>query len=240
MLGIFNLEINKNHMGNWSKNIIGGDQAWDVMSEIFDFCGVEQYPEDANGDELPPGVLSAKILEANQWLMVSKFTNHHMNYQVLGVMMLNAGAKFLPRVSDLVINALENDDYARKSLERKIHVDDMIAILKHYITLEHPEPTKESSIFNDIDGEDIDQGKNSTGLATLAVKLFSDYCVNFPIIKAVKLGYNRTGYSYNLVCVIDDSDTEKVKEFMNLKTFDFNGLFDFNVVVIGDTDFNII
>lgn len=225
-------------MGNWSKDIMGGDDALDIQSQIFEFCGVEQYPEDENEDVVEPGVLTAEILETQQLLIINSLTDDNLNYQVLGALMLNVGAKLLPEVSDAIINSLVNDAWAKKSLERRIIVNDFIEILQAYILLDSPIPTKEYS-FHNISIEDWDNGKRSFEVSKLALTQFTEYCKAFSIILGVKLGYDIPQSCYSLICLVDSSNEDDFRNFIYSDTFEFNGLYDIKVIVLSNQDFNL-
>lgn len=119
-------------MGWWSATIMGGDAPLDYQSYIYDWLGIDMFNElNKSGYSKIP----KKKFEAEQDSLVkklSKGSSSGIGLQVLGVMMMEAGAKISDKNKKLIIKAAEKDEWAKEDEGRKAHIDAFIKALESY------------------------------------------------------------------------------------------------------------
>lgn len=227
-------------MGWFSKHIMGGDTPMDSESMILSILKVKKTNGHSKWDEKKYLERLKIALNEKQQMLYDELKKRDANIydlQVLGVMILNSGANFLPIVRDLVLKCLEKDEWAQSTLERKIYVNEMIEIIKGYDKLAFPEPTLEYKVYPEIEEKEWNHPQYSSKVAKVAMSHFREYVKDYPIIQTVQLGMDgRDGY--NITCLIDDSDEEKVRDFI-LKNdkFEWSGLMEVPLRLIFTSDF---
>lgn len=189
-------------MGWWSDDIMGGDTPLDIESIIYDALEIEKYPDgNYNADvKIPADKFDydkiVKYLNNREkdgyWL---KGDTGNIFHQVLGVMMMGAGAPINKTLKNKMIKAAEQDEWARESDDRKNKMDSFIATLKDY----DDTPTKIKSV-----------GLMETIAKGIAPKVYSEldlmYCVSEV---AAKLGYAPTS---DKMKEFNDATAEWIKE----------------------------
>jgi len=96
-------------MGWWSTDIMGGDTPLDFEDEIFDICGTEKFTDDYS----VRNELTAESLEKNlpQILETLRNAADPVGFQVLGVLMMKAGATISPELKDEIVEMAKKDDW---------------------------------------------------------------------------------------------------------------------------------
>jgi len=121
-------------MGWWSATIMGGDSPLDMQGVICDAMGVK-YNFDikaAKGYVYDRGLIEkhldaiVAVLEARKW-------EREIGFQVLGVMVLETGAKISAALRKRIIAAAEADEWMKEAgtgSERGKYIKDFIAAMK--------------------------------------------------------------------------------------------------------------
>ena len=128
-------------MGWWSKDIMGGDSPLDAKDEIFNICEVDEFPgEDGHTDLTKEEKAIA--------------------YQVLGVLMMKAGASISQELKNEIIENSKTDSWAVQDSERGAIVEKFHDTLSLYEG-KHPIEIRSRGLFEAL-GEHIANG--NTGL----------------------------------------------------------------------------
>lgn len=128
-------------MGWWSKDIMGGDSPLDFEDEIFGICAVTKFPDDFNFDEDTPAELKKEDFERNLPAILEMLRKQEnddfydefaIGFQVLGVLMMKAGAPISDELKAEIRAASETDSWAKEDPERKEIVDGFHKALEAY------------------------------------------------------------------------------------------------------------
>jgi len=133
-------------MGWWSTDIMGGDTPLDFEDTFYDICGVEKFPEGGGMAPLTKADLETNLNKIMDFLDADKWGESNIGYQVLAVTMLKAGAFISGDLQDFMMQACENDEWAKESDERKIATDGLFNALASYDN-EHPIIIKSKGLF---------------------------------------------------------------------------------------------
>jgi len=136
-------------MGYSGFGIINGDLPMDVVSMIQDHVKVKSKKDSFDWAEPKKGPSIAQRLTATQdelLEMVEKHGKERRDYEryiptlVLGSALIGHGAAINKKVMKAILNACDNDAWAKQELERKMNIDDFKEILLAY---DHKTPTKD-------------------------------------------------------------------------------------------------
>jgi hypothetical protein len=119
-------------MGWWSTDIMGGDTPLDFEDTFFDICGVEKFPEIGKANELTKEDFAAHLNEIVDFLDADKWGESNIGYQVLAVGMLRAGAFISGDLQDFMMQACENDEWAKENEERAVATQGLFNALSQY------------------------------------------------------------------------------------------------------------
>ena len=130
-------------MGWWSDDIMGGDTPLDIESFIYDALEVNQFPEDEDGQiRIPKDKFNYKKIvkylkgrDSEDYYVTGDGFN--IFHQVLGIMMMEAGAPINHTLKNKMIKGAENDEWANEDLEnndegRRDKMDAFISVLGKY------------------------------------------------------------------------------------------------------------
>ena len=127
-------------MGWWSKELMGGDTPMDFEDEIYGICKTEKYPENWKpGDgavEITRESFEQNLPEIIEMLEKAENNDYYdeyaIGYQVLGIMMMGAGASIDEELKSKIIEASNTDGWAKVDEERKKYVDEFHSALMSY------------------------------------------------------------------------------------------------------------
>lgn len=148
-------------MGWWSTDIMGGDSPLDAKDEIFGICGVEEFGDD--GRELTKEDFEKNMPQILEFLRGQENNDYYdekaIGFQVLGVLMMKAGAPISPELKQEILDNSQTDSWAKEDMERGQIVENFHVAIEHYDGA--PVIIKSKGLFEAID-EHLSQGK--TGL----------------------------------------------------------------------------
>lgn len=116
-------------MGWWAKFIMSGDGPLDIQGDIFDICGVEQFPDEGDPNDLTKNDLEGH-LEA-----IEKYCSEYEDeiaWQVFGYLILTTGVKVSKTILDSIIKACDEDEWAKEDLERMEIIQNFKTQLQNY------------------------------------------------------------------------------------------------------------
>lgn len=117
-------------MGWWSTGIMGGDTPYDFKDEIYDICGIEEFGESSR-NLIPKETFLNNLPKILEYIGASEY-DQEIGYQVLGVMMMEAGVEISPELKATMIEAAENDEWASEDEERRAAMRQFIMFLDVY------------------------------------------------------------------------------------------------------------
>lgn len=118
-------------MGWWSETIMGGDSPLDIQDGIYAMLNIEKFPKDNDGRADIP----KEILEKEQDRIVESLPDDedlNIGLQVVGIMMMEVGAKISDKNKQLIIKAAENDEWAKEDNKRRKYIEDFISALEKF------------------------------------------------------------------------------------------------------------
>jgi len=114
-------------MGWWSKDIMGGDSPLDAKDEIFGICEVDEFPDDDSRVSLKKSDFEKHMPKIMEFLRKEKnndyYDNRAIGFQVLGVLMMKAGATISEELKAEILENSKTDSWAKEDLERKAIVN---------------------------------------------------------------------------------------------------------------------
>lgn len=130
-------------MGYWSSDIMGGDNPLDWKDRIYDICKVEEFTDIvAPSPDSPRWIqnkLTSKDLTDNLpeiLKMIDEASGYsddvNIALQVLGVLMMEAGAPIPEDLKKRMFNACNEDEWSKTDAERLKATDGMIKALALY------------------------------------------------------------------------------------------------------------
>ena len=119
-------------MGWWSEDIIGGDIPLDVIYEIYNACGKEEFDDNGDEVELTKEDINSNIDKILKLKSGYDGDDENIFYQVLGYMIMERGATLSNDLKQKIINACENDEYATESSKRLEIIKNFIDTVKLY------------------------------------------------------------------------------------------------------------
>jgi len=153
-------------MGWWSTDIMGGDSPLDVKDEIFGICEVNEFPDEGPAVKLKAKDFEEKgpqILEMLRKLKNNQYYDDHaIGFQVLGVLMMEAGAPISEELKAEILEASGRDSWAASNIERGVKIESFQRAIREYDGT--PRVIKSKGLFEVI-GEHLDGG--GTGLVNL-------------------------------------------------------------------------
>lgn len=140
-------------MGWWSKDIMGGDSPLDAKDLIFGICEVDEFPEDDSIVTLKKSDFEKHEAEILKRLREEKNNQYYderaIAFQVLGVLMMKAGAPISEELKAEILENSETDSWAKEDSERKAIVENFHTALKNYNG--KPIEIKSKGLFEVID-----------------------------------------------------------------------------------------
>lgn len=118
-------------MGWWSKDIMGGDTPLDLEGDIFDICEVEQFPDDGTEVHLSRQTINSKLKEIQAMLDKQDVEDRSIGYQVLAVLILEAGGKMIDQLKTTLIEAILTDPWAQEDPEREKKIYELIVAIQN-------------------------------------------------------------------------------------------------------------
>lgn len=145
-------------MGWWSTNVYGGDSPLDWRENIYNKLGIEEYGEKDKVNQVPVDVLSEKIDEITEMILISDADEDDKNigYQVLAAIILHSGfdLESNQNLKNTIISAIENDEYAREDSERRIVMKNFLKQINEYNPNE-PVDITSVNVYEAVDDGDI-------------------------------------------------------------------------------------
>jgi hypothetical protein len=145
-------------MGWWNTTIYGGDAPLDWRENIYNKLGIEEYGEKDKLNPVPVKVLSEKIDEIMEMISNSQTDEDDKNigYQVLGAIIIHSGLDLESNqnLKDVIISAIENDEYARDDSERRIVMKNFKKQINEYNPSE-PVDITAVNVYEAIEEDDI-------------------------------------------------------------------------------------
>ena len=119
-------------MGSWSTGIMGGDLPYDFKDEIYFICDTQEFEEEPLRRILiDPEKFQEKMDYILKYIDASE-EDRGEGYLVLGVMMMESGAKISDDLKEMMIMQAEEDDWARTDASRARVIDQFIESVKSY------------------------------------------------------------------------------------------------------------
>lgn len=149
-------------MGWWNQDIYGGDPPLEWRENIYATCEAEEYNDKHALNPISKEVLSKKIDDIINLINTSETDNDDKNigYQVLGAIIMHAGFD-IDESEDLrkrIIEASEDDDYAKDDLSRKNVMKNFKNLVKNYDS-SNPVDVSTINIFKESDEVEEDISK---------------------------------------------------------------------------------
>lgn len=119
-------------MGWWSTDIMGGDTPLDFEDQFYDICKVNKYPEKGKRNNLSKEDLENNLTEIVNFLDENRWGENHIGGQVLAVLMMRAGASISDNLKAAMIEACEEDQWAKEDYERHETINGLISALNAY------------------------------------------------------------------------------------------------------------
>lgn len=122
-------------MGWWSKDIMGGDSPLDAKDEIFGICGVEEFGDD-EVRELTKEDFEKNMPQILEFLREQENNDYYdekaIGFQVLGVLMMKAGAPISPELKQEILDNSQTDSWAKEDMERGEIVENFHVAIEKY------------------------------------------------------------------------------------------------------------
>lgn len=121
-------------MGWWSEDIMGGDTPLDWEDRFYDVCKTKKWDADKL-NKLTKKRLEKYLPELVRRITEQDYTDNwerNVGYQVLGVMLMEAGAKINGVLKARMIEACRKDEWAEDDNGRKKVCDGLIKALNAY------------------------------------------------------------------------------------------------------------
>ena len=119
-------------MGWWSTDIMGGDTPLDYKDEFYGICKIDQFPEEEGEVKIPAELLEEHLDEIIAFLDENKWGEVGIGYQVLAVMMMEAGANISKDLRFEIINACNEDEWAKEDEDRQRSILGLLGALDAY------------------------------------------------------------------------------------------------------------
>lgn len=118
-------------MGWWSTEIMGGDTPMDWEDHFFTICDADKYDDDGNLIKIKKDVFAKKLKHLVNRIDIVKH-EPQIGWQVLAVMMMEAGAKIPDDIKEQMVLSCETDPWSKENPERKTHTEALKATLNTY------------------------------------------------------------------------------------------------------------
>jgi len=119
-------------MGWWSTDIMGGDTPLDYKDAFYDICGVDEFPETGVRVKLTREDMETHLNEMVEFIDKNEWDDSDIGYQVLGVLLMRAGATINGDLRDFIMQACENDAWATMDDERQIATTNLFNAIRDY------------------------------------------------------------------------------------------------------------
>lgn len=122
-------------MGSWSTKIMGGDEPLDFQGFIYDELDIEMYPDDQDDrTDIPKETLEKEQKNLIKFIKGKKadYMDSNVGLMVLGVMMMEVGAKMTEPTKKAILKAAEKDEWAQDDEERAADVKAFIKTIKKF------------------------------------------------------------------------------------------------------------
>ena len=141
-------------MGWWSKDIMGGDSPLDAKDEIFNLCEVDEFNDDDDGHtDLTKDDFTNNMEKILEFVRGEENNDYYdekaICYQVLGVLMMKAGAPISQELKDEIIENSKTDSWAKEDSERGSIVEKFHDTLSLYEG-KHPVEIRSKGLFEAI------------------------------------------------------------------------------------------
>lgn len=211
-------------MGWFSKDIMGGDPAWDCVSTILEMCGVIN-DDDSNVE--PIDQLDKDMLEKNQFAISAFFSrkndeNKNIGLQVFGNIMMRKGAAIHEVVRDQIHKAIVDDKWSKEDPERRIL---MWYALENFNSYDNTTPTDTLPVLNTKIGCEKEYAND-------VIALLRNYYKTNTKVKFISVGIV-TGNQYGVVILADS-------EYDNWSSDIPKSILNMSIVIITTDDFNFI
>jgi len=148
-------------MGWWSQDIYGGDEPLDWQEKIYEICETQVYGDNHKTRAIDKEVLSEKIETIISFIEKTEESNSkNIGYQILGAIIMHSGFD-IDEVNDLrkkIIEASEDDEYAREDLARKNVMKNFKNLIKNY-NFNEPVDISKINVFEQSDEVEDDISK---------------------------------------------------------------------------------
>jgi len=121
-------------MGCWNEKIFGGDVPLDWKENMYTFCGAEEFGElGEKSKAIPKDKLSDKMVELQNMLDSNEEEeDRNIGYLVLGALIMRSGLHFGEVIQERILNAIEEDEWAKDNHLRKIVMRNYKKLVKEY------------------------------------------------------------------------------------------------------------
>jgi hypothetical protein len=123
-------------MGWWSKDIMGGDSPLDVKDEIYGICEVNEFEGEDGHNDLSKEHFAKNIDKILEFVRDQENNDYYdesaIAYQVLGVLMMKAGAPISPELKAEIIENSMTDTWAEQDADRREIVNGFHKALETY------------------------------------------------------------------------------------------------------------
>jgi len=145
-------------MGWWNESIYGGDAPLTWKENIYELCKTKMYgrgdkPKSITAKNLTKNI--SKIIEMIDEVSKEDVNDANIGYQILGAIVMNSGFDFDEAfgLKDSVIEAIENDSWAKENPLRAKALKNYKKIVKDYDSSE-PVNIETINVFEDSEDDD--------------------------------------------------------------------------------------
>ena len=147
-------------MGWWSTDIMGGDSPLDVKDEIFEICEVEEFDDNDGHTDLTKEDLVNNLEKILEYIRKQENNDYYderaIAFQVLGVLMMKAGAPISEELKAEILKNSKTDSWAQENEERAQIVNLFHQALEVYDG-KHPIEIKSRGLF-EVMAEHLNSG----------------------------------------------------------------------------------
>jgi hypothetical protein len=118
-------------MGWWSTDILGGDTPLDYKDQFYDICEIDAFSEEGEV-KTSAHVLEEHLDEILAFLDKDEWGEAGIGYQVLAVLMMEAGANISKDLRFEMVNACNEDEWAKGDEDRQRSILGLLNALEVY------------------------------------------------------------------------------------------------------------
>jgi hypothetical protein len=145
-------------MGCWNEKIFGGDTPLDWKDNMYQFCDAEEYGDIGEKSKpIPKDKLSDKMVELQNMIDSNEEEDDkNIGYLVLAALIMRSGLHFGEVIKERVMNAIDEDEWAKENPVRRIVMKNYKSLIKGY-NPENPINIENVSLQDEPEESDEDE-----------------------------------------------------------------------------------